>query len=77
MLFWLNELNPFILVLYDATGDRAYWLDVQEAFAGGRIFEAARSGSRLTLRLQEAQALDGDAINEFRRRKVRAQDRFS
>lgn len=29
LLFWLNEPLPVILIVYDAVGDRAYWLNVQ------------------------------------------------
>ncbi len=30
---WLTEFQPVILVVYDAPGDRAYWLYVQAYFA--------------------------------------------
>ena len=42
----------------------------------GKIFEAARSGVRLTLRVPIGQGLDGEAISEFRRRKLQAQGEF-
>ncbi len=77
LLFWMGELFPVIVVVYDATRDQAYWLHVQEEFGGGKIFEAARSGARLTLRVPMAQVLDGDAIGEFRRIKHQAQGGFS
>jgi len=28
LLFWMGELFPVIVVVYDAIGDRAYWLHV-------------------------------------------------
>jgi hypothetical protein len=76
LLFWMGELFPVLVVLYDATQDRAYWLHVQEEFGGGKLFEAARAGARLTLRVPRAQVLDRDAMGEFRRRKLQAQERF-
>jgi hypothetical protein len=76
LLIWIGELYPVIVVVYDATRDRAQWLHVQEEFGGGRIFEAARSGARATLRVPMAQGLDRDAIGEFRRLKLQAQGGF-
>jgi Domain of unknown function (DUF4365) len=76
LLFWMGELFPVFVVIYDATRDRAHWLHVQEEFGGGKLFEAARVGTRLTLRVPRAQVLDRDAIGEFRRRKLQAQTRF-
>jgi hypothetical protein len=76
LLFWIGETFPVILVVHDVARDRAYWLHVQEEFRGGRIFAAAQSGARVTLRVPAAQLLDGDAVGEFRRRKLRAQTPF-
>jgi hypothetical protein len=73
LLFWMGEVFPVILVVYDVARDRAHWLQVQEEFRGGKIFAAARSGVRLMLRVPVAQRLDADAVGEFRRRKISAQ----
>lgn len=77
LLFWIGELFPVIVVVFDATQARAYWVHIQDEFGGGKIFEAARSGVRLTLRVPMTQVLDRDAIGEFRRRKLRAGARFT
>src|SRR5207253_2180402 len=40
---WLRQLLPVILIVYDATEDRAYWLHVQGYFAalpGFNLFRA-------------------------------------
>ena len=76
LLFWMGEAFPVILVVYDVARDRGHWLPVQDEFRGGKIFAAARSGARVTLRVPAAQILDGDAVGEFRRRKLRAQTQF-
>lgn len=77
LLFWIGELFPVILVVYDATRDRAHWLHVQEEFGRGKVFEAARAGTRLTLQVPMAQVLDHEAISEFRQRKRAAQAQFA
>lgn len=76
LLFWTGEIYPVMVIVYDATTDRAHWLHVQDEFGGGKIFAAARSGARLTLRVPVAQVFDRDAVGEFRRRKLQAQTRF-
>jgi hypothetical protein len=76
LLFWMGEVFPVIVVVYDATRDRAHWLHIQEEFSGGRLFEAARSGASLTVRVPMMQVLDRDAIGEFRQRKLRSQVHF-
>jgi hypothetical protein len=76
LLFWMGELFPVIVVVYDAKQDRAHWVHVQQEFGGGKIFELARLGNRLTLRVPIVQTLDRDAIGEFRRRKLQPQGGF-
>jgi hypothetical protein len=72
LLFWMGEVFPVIVVVYDVVRDRAHGLHVQEAFGGGKLFEAARSGARVTVRVPRAQVVDRDAIGEFRRRKLQS-----
>jgi hypothetical protein len=72
----MGELFPVIVVVYDAIRDRAHWLHIQEEFAGGKLFVAARSGDRLTAHVPLVQVLDRDAIGELRRRKLRTQTGF-
>lgn len=65
----MGELFPVIVAVYDAEKDVAYWLHVQEQIQGGKIFGAARAGTRMTLHVPLGQVLDASAIHEFRRRK--------
>lgn len=63
---WLAEPMPVILVVYDVSRDRAYWLYVQGAFSGGRRFKAATGSKRVSMRIPATQVLDPNAIARFR-----------
>jgi hypothetical protein len=72
LVYWLGEQYPVILVLYDASRDRAYWAHVQEEFGGSKIFGLARSGESITCHVLVEHLIDEKAINEFRRLKIKA-----
>ncbi len=63
---WLAQATPVILVVYDASRDRAYWLHVQAEFGGVRRFEASRGSETLTVRIPIRQVLNPNAIQRFR-----------
>jgi hypothetical protein len=62
LLFWLNELNPIILVLYDAQKDRAYWLYVQKYFRRRRWAKRAGKATTVTVHVPTTNVLDESAI---------------
>ena len=64
MVYWLNELLPVILVVYDGKGDRAWWLYLQETLREeGRKTKTAT----LTLNVPMANVLDAKAVRRFRK----------
>lgn len=64
---WLFELYPLFLIVYDAKGDRAYWLDVQEYVQKQKLdWEDVRT---MTLRVPASQLLTAETILEMRKRK--------
>jgi hypothetical protein len=64
MVYWLNEPLPVILVIYDAHGDQAWWLDLHEAVRdAGR---KSRPAAQLTIRVPWDNVLDTDAVRRFR-----------
>jgi hypothetical protein len=67
VLFWANELDPVILIRYDAREDKAYWLYVQEYFR--RVQWPRRSGkaSTVTVYIPADNVLDEAAIRRFAR----------
>jgi hypothetical protein len=67
LLFWLNEVKPVILVLYDAQADRAFWLDVQDYFREEQWEKRAGHMTTVTIRVPIANVLDEAAIRLFAR----------
>jgi hypothetical protein len=67
LLFWLNDLQPVILVLFDAQEDKAYWLDVQEYFRHERWGKRAGSTTTVTVLVPAGNVLDGAAVRLFAR----------
>jgi len=63
---WLNEPMPVILVVYDASADRARWLYVQACFEARPDFDPNRFDSQtLTVHLPPSNVLDTSALRLF------------
>ncbi len=66
---WLEELEPVILIVYDAQHDVAYWLYVQAYFE--RLAQLSsvleNSGNTVTVHFERSRVLDADAIRGFAR----------
>jgi hypothetical protein len=56
---------PYILVLYDARSDIAYWLYVQAYFARLPSFSLAETGDIVIVHFQAANVVSDDAIRRF------------
>lgn len=67
LLFWLNELPPVILVLYDAQDDRAFWLYMQEYFRQQRWAKRAGKATTVTVHIPTENVLDEAAVRQFAR----------
>ncbi len=65
LVVWLNEFLPVILVVYDASADRAYWIHVQGYFAALQGFNLFRAAAEITVHLPVRNVLDGPAIRHF------------
>jgi hypothetical protein len=63
---WLSEPDPVILVVYDATADKAHWVYVQRYFAN-RGFTLRDAGERVTIRLDLRDVFDLSAVREIGR----------
>lgn len=62
---WLKEFLPVILVVYDASVDRAHWIHVQGYFATLPGFNLFRAGKRITVHLPPQNVLDGPGLGLF------------
>lgn len=72
LLYWMGELYPVVVVLYDASADLAYWLHVQHEYSGGRLFELDRAGVSVTLHISKECVLTVAVMREIRRLKTLA-----
>ena len=66
---WLDETMPFIVVLYDARKDIAYYLYLQAHFESQPAFDVARVAKRLTVGIPRSNVLDRAAMQRFARYK--------
>jgi hypothetical protein len=65
LLYWLSEVYPVILIVYDVSADRAYWVDVQGYFASERGFNLFRAGRTIRMHVPMGQTLDSAAVRHF------------
>ena len=66
---WLREPMPYILVIYDAQADIAYWVYVQAYFEQMTDFSLERAGDIVIVHLHRARVVDEDAVRRFARYK--------
>jgi hypothetical protein len=68
--YWLEELLPVILIVYDARNDVAYWVYVQAYFQSLANFELSLVGKTTTIYLNRASVVHTEAIRMFARYKA-------
>lgn len=69
LLLWLNEVCPVILVVYDGSRDRAFWLHVQAYFAGRPTADLFLAGQTVNVHIRLSDRLNRRSIHEINRRK--------
>jgi hypothetical protein len=67
---WLQEPMPWILMVYDAQDDLAYWLYIQSYFEHQFGFDLAQVGETITVYLPTRNILNQEAIRLFARYKA-------
>lgn len=70
LVYWVGEMEPIMLIVYDAKQDRAYWLYIQGAMTGGQIFRLRRRGSTVTIHVPAQNVVNEDAMRQFARYKA-------
>ncbi len=73
---WLSEAYPVILVLYDGSRDRAYWLYVQDYFAGYPTAELFAAGNELNVHIPSVQRVNRQSIRGIARQKGKIQEQI-
>jgi Domain of unknown function (DUF4365) len=66
---WLQEPMPWILVVYDAQANLAYWLYIQAYFERQFGFNLTQGGETVTVYLPTGNILSQEAIRQFARYK--------
>ena len=73
--YWSKEVYPFILVVFDAMNERAFWLDVKEYVEENP--EATDAAKRVTnVHIPVRNALTVGTIEAFREKSLDAVERF-
>lgn len=67
---WLREPMPYILIVYDAQEDKAYWLYIQEYFENRADAGLDLVGRSITVHLSKTNVVNEDAIRTFVRYKA-------
>ena len=73
---WLSEAYPVVLVLYDGSRDKAYWLHVQDFFAGYPTAQLFAAGDQLNIHIPTAQRVNRRAIRQLARYKNEVQEQI-
>jgi Domain of unknown function (DUF4365) len=66
---WLREPMPWILIVYDAQVNLAYWLYVQAFFERQVGFDLSQMGDTVTVHLPTSNIVNQEAIRQFARYK--------
>jgi hypothetical protein len=74
---WTKERMPVILLLYDVSRRRGYWLDVQAYFDGPSSPRPRTGAKTVRVRVPAGQTLTRRVIRRIRARKQEALDRFT
>jgi hypothetical protein len=67
--YWRGELTPVLLIVYDVTEDKAYWLHIQEHFRAVAIPDGQAS---ITVNIPRSNAVDEEMVRRFRLLKQEA-----
>jgi hypothetical protein len=73
---WTEELLPVVLVLFDATRKKAYWLLVQDYFQREQGRQPGEGARTVRVHVPERQALNRRAVRAWRTRKQEVQTRL-
>lgn len=73
---WMMEDIPVILVLFDATQKRAYWVDAQDYFLIDETRQPRKGAKTVRIRVPIQQTISRAAIADFRELKLRTLGRM-
>jgi hypothetical protein len=62
---WQEEIMPVILVVYDVTEDKAYWLYVQQFFIGQQRMSFDEAQKKVTVPIPMDNVVNEEAVRRF------------
>jgi hypothetical protein len=71
---WVSELLPVVLVLFDASRRKAYWLLIQDYFREDPSRRPQEGATTVRVRVPQRQAVNRRAVRRWRARKQEIQD---
>jgi hypothetical protein len=74
---WMVERMPVVLVLFDASRRRAYWLHVQPYFRSDASRRPKRGAKTVRVRVPKRHAVNRRAVARLRRHKQEVLDRYA
>jgi hypothetical protein len=66
---WLNETYPVMLIVYDAQRNQAYWLDMQQYFAGWTTADLFTAGETIRVHVPLQSRLNQRSIGRIAEHK--------
>ena len=66
---WLQEEFPVVLILFDASRKKAYWLAIQRYFLDGQAKQPRRGNKTVRVHVPKRQVVNRRAIQELRELK--------
>jgi hypothetical protein len=72
---WMMETWPVVLILFDASRRRAYWLHVQGYFRGNATRQPKKGAKTIRVRVPKRQVVNRRAIRQMRDLKQRVRFR--
>jgi hypothetical protein len=67
---WLKEFNPVILVIYDVSNNKAYWLYIQAYFQALNGFSLANIGKSINVHIPLTNKIGKGAMTRFAKQKA-------
>lgn len=67
LVYWLGQMLPVILIVYDGRKELAYWLYVQSYFQKRHEFNLFTAGKMVTLEFPTTNVVDAGAFRRFAR----------
>jgi hypothetical protein len=71
---WTLELLPVVLVLFDASRKKAYWLFIQDYFREDSSRRPGKGAKTVRVRVPQRQVVNRRAVRRWRARKQEIQD---